>query len=96
MGRTETGVKLAEHPQVTRKFRSVRLSWPDPVCRHILVVETTLPLSEKQAGYDPARLESFVELVGGQMEEDGFDKAEIFSKDGAWGIELTNPASRNS
>jgi len=89
-------VKLSDHPQVARKFLSFRVSWPDPVCHRILVVETTLPLSEKQDGYDHAQLGSFVEFVGGHMEEVGAEKAEIFSTDGAWCVELTNPALSKS
>jgi hypothetical protein len=89
-------VKLSNHPQVTRKFLSFRVSWPDPVCHRILVVETTLPLSEKQDGYDHAQLESFVEFVGKHMEEKSAEKAEIFSTDGAWCVELKNPALKKS
>ena len=85
-------MKFSDHPHVTKEFRSFRVSWPDPAFHHILVVETTLALSEKQNGYDHARLETFVEFVGGHMEEVGAEKAEIFSPDGAWCIELTNPA----
>jgi hypothetical protein len=92
----ETGVKLSDHPQVTRTFLSFQVSWPDPVCHRILVVETTLPLSEEPDGFDHAQLESFVEFMGERMEEDGADKAEIFSKDGAWGIDLKKPESRSS
>jgi hypothetical protein len=58
-------VKLSDHPQVARQFLSFRVSLPDPVCHRILVVETTLPLSEKQDGYDHTQLGSFVEFVGG-------------------------------
>jgi hypothetical protein len=89
-------VKFSDHPQVTKEFLSFRVSWPAPVCHRILVVETTLPLSEKQDGYDYAQLEAFVEFVGGHMEEVGAEKAEIFSTDGAWCIELDNPALKRS
>jgi len=89
-------VKLSAHPHVTRKFLSFRVSWPDPVCHRILVVETTLPLSKKQDGYDHAQLESFVEFVGGHMEEVGAEKTEIFSTDGTWCVELKNPAPSKS
>lgn len=94
--REGTNVKLSAHPHVTRKFLSFRVSWPDPVCHRILVVETTLPLSEKQDGYDHAQLESFVEFVGGHMEEVGAEKTEIFSTDGTWCVELKNPAPSKS
>ena len=85
-------MKLSDHPQVTRTFLSFRVSLPDPVCHRILVVETTLPLSEKQSGYDHDQLGAFVEFVGGQMEEAGAEKAEIISIDGIWRVELPNPA----
>jgi hypothetical protein len=62
----------------------------------ILVVHTTLPLSKKQAGYDHDQLGSFIEFVGGHMEEAGAEKAEIVSTDGVWGVELTNPALSES
>ena len=88
-------VKLSEHPQVTRAISSFRVSWPDPVCHHILVVETTLPLSQEQDGYDHDRLGSFVEFVGRHMEDAGAEKSEIISADGVWGVELTNPALRS-
>src|SRR5216684_3888631 len=91
-----TGVKLSDHPQVTRDLVSFRVLWPEPVCHRILVVETTLPLSEKQGGYDHDQLGSFVEFVGGHMEDVGAEKAEIFSTDRAWCVELKNPALSKS
>jgi hypothetical protein len=72
---------------------SFRVAWPDPDVHHILVVETTIPLSKKQSGYDHAQLESLIEVVGRHMEEVGAEKAEIFSTHGIWGVELKNPAS---
>jgi len=87
-------VKPLRHSQITRTFLSFRVLWPDPACHRILVVETTLPLSEKQKGYDHAELESFIEFVGKHMEEIGAEKAEIFSADGACCIELTNPTAQ--
>jgi hypothetical protein len=89
-------VKLAEHPQITRAFPRYRFSWPDRVFQHILFVETTIPLSQKQAGYDHDQLGTFIEFVGGHMEEFGAAKAEIISADGVWGVELTNPALSKS
>jgi hypothetical protein len=89
-------MKLSDHPHVTRTLLSFHVLWPDPVCNRILVVETTLPLSEKQDGYDHAQLGSFVEFVGGHMEEEGAEKAEIISIDGIWGVELKNRALKKS
>jgi hypothetical protein len=91
-----TNVKLADHPQVEGVVLSHRVSMPDPNVHRILVVHTTLPLSKKQAGYDHDQLGSFIEFVGGHMEEAGAEKAEIVSTDGVWGVELTNPALSES
>jgi hypothetical protein len=89
-------VKLSDHPQIKGVVLSHRVSAPDTNFRYVLVVHTTMPLSKKQIGYDHAQLESFVEFVGGHMEEAGAEKAEIISTDGVWGVEFTNTALKKS
>jgi len=85
-------VKLSDHPQVTKVVVSTCSTWPDVVFERTLFVETTLPLSPQQAGYDHAQLESLVEAVGKRMEEESADKAEIISTDWIWGVGLKNPS----
>jgi hypothetical protein len=89
-------VQLSDHPLVTRWSIGCCSTWPDVVFQRILVVETTIPLSQKELGYDHAQLESFVEFVGGHMEQVGAEKAEIESTDRMSWIELKNPAPKKS
>ena len=67
-------------------------TWPDIVFQRVIFVETTIPLSPKQDGYDRAQLESLIEAVGKYMEKENAEKAEIISADWIWGVELKNPA----
>jgi hypothetical protein len=85
-------VKLLGHPQVTKIVVSRSSSWPDAVFQHVLFVETTIPLSQKQEGYDHARLASFIEVVGKYMEEVATEEAKIVSTDWTSCVQLTNPA----
>jgi hypothetical protein len=84
-------VKLSDHPQVTQVVTSAGSTWPDIVFERVLYVETTLALSQKQVGYDYAKLGLLVEAVGKHMEEESAEKALIISADRSWGIELKNP-----
>jgi hypothetical protein len=74
-------VKLSDNPDVTKVVVSTGSTWPDVVIWRTLLVETTLPLSQKQAGYDHAKLEFLIEAVGKRMEEESAEKAEIISAD---------------
>jgi hypothetical protein len=85
-------VKAFKHPQVTQAWSSFGISMPDPNVHHVFYVETTLPLSEKQDGYNHDQVASLIEVVGKYMEVIGAKKAEIISTDRIGGVELKNPA----
>lgn len=84
-------MKLSDHPQVTKLVISTGSTWPDVVFQRVLFVETTIPLSPKQDGYDTSQLESLIQAVGIHMEEERAAKAEIISADWLWRVELKNP-----
>jgi hypothetical protein len=87
-------VKLSDHPRVTKVVISTSATWPEVTVQRILFVETTIPLSQKQDGYDQAQLDSLIEVVGRYMEEENAERAEIISPDWIWGVELSNPTAR--
>jgi hypothetical protein len=53
------------------------LELPDPNLHCVLVVETDMPMTEKDEGYDPKEFGAFVDAVTDAMNRIGAEKAEI-------------------
>jgi hypothetical protein len=67
------------HPNATKVIVSTRLQWPHPgVPQCVLVVEANIPLSEKIAGYDSAKLGNLIDFVLETMDKVQAEKAEIY------------------
>jgi hypothetical protein len=75
----QSKMKVFNHPHATKVILSTRIKWPNPgVVERVLVLEANIPLSEKIAGYDPAKVGSLIDFACATMEELQTEKAEIF------------------
>ena len=67
-----------KHPNADSVIVSTRLEWPNPgIPQCVLVVEATIPLSDKIAGYDAIKLESLIDFVLETMKNVQAKEAEI-------------------
>ena len=66
-----------DHPKVVRDRIVVRLELPDPRTKHILEVETNMPISPRDAGFDQEAYDALVEAVREGMDRAGADEARI-------------------
>ena len=67
-----------KHRRVTRDYVIVRLNLPDPNTKQILVVETDMPLSDSDPGFDQDDFNSLVQAVRAAIEDrSSIDAAEI-------------------
>jgi hypothetical protein len=68
-----------KHPNAASVIVSTRLESPNPgIPRCVLVVEATIPLSDKIAGYDATELQSLIDFVLETMENVQAKEAEIY------------------
>ena len=68
-----------KHPNAASVIVSTRLEWPNPgIPQCVLVVEATIPLSDKIAGYDATKLESLIDFVLETMKNVQAEEAEIY------------------
>lgn len=66
-----------DHPEVVRDRIIVRVQLPDPRIKHVLVVETKMPISAQDAGFDQEEYNALIEAVRAGMDRTGTDEAEI-------------------
>jgi len=74
-------MRLSDYPGITRVFVGTRVRLPDPKVYHTPTVETDIPLSKKQSGYDQDRFDRLLHAVADTMEEIGADEAAIQGAD---------------
>ena len=68
-----------KHPNAASVIVSTRLESPNPgIPQCVLVVEATIPLSDKIAGYDATKLESLIDFVLETMKNVQAKEAEIY------------------
>jgi hypothetical protein len=68
-----------KHPNAASVIVSTRVEWPNPgIPQCVLVVEATIPLSDKIAGYDATKLESLIGYVSETMKNVQAEEAEIY------------------
>ena len=77
----EAKMRLLDHPGITKVAVGVRVTSPDHKVCHILTVETNMPLSKKQSGYDQDQFDRLLHAVAETMEEIGADEADIHAVD---------------
>jgi hypothetical protein len=70
-------VAHVKHPKVMRDRIVVRVQLPDPRIRHVLVVETKMPMTRQDAGFDEDEFSALVEAVRAGMDRTNADEAEI-------------------
>ena len=68
-----------DHPKVNRDRIIVRVQLPDPRTKHVLIVETKMPISAQDTGFDQEEFNGLVEAVRAGMDRAGVDEAEIVS-----------------
>jgi hypothetical protein len=66
-----------DHPKVVRERIVVRVDLPDPRPKHILEVETKMPISRDEAGFDQDKYDALVEAVRAGMDRANADEARI-------------------
>lgn len=66
-----------DHPDVVRERTIVRAQFPDLTIKHVLVVETKMPISMQDDGFDEGQYNALVEAVRTAVPLVGADEAEI-------------------
>jgi hypothetical protein len=74
-------MKLSHYPGITKVFVGVRVTSPDHKVCHILTVETNIPLSKRQSGYDQDQFDKLLRAVAETKEEIGADEVDIQAED---------------
>jgi len=77
----EAKMRLLDHPGITKVAVGARLTLPDPKVYRVLTVETDMPLSKKQSGYDQDQFDRLIHAVAQTMEEIGADQVDIHAVD---------------
>jgi len=70
-------VPHVHHPKVVTDRIIVRVQLPDPRIKHVLVVETKMPMRPQDPGFDEEEFNDLVEAVQAGMDRTGTDEAEI-------------------
>jgi hypothetical protein len=66
-----------DHPKIVRERIVVRVELPDPRTKHILEVETKMPITPGDAGFDREEYDALVDAVRAGMDRAGADEAKI-------------------
>jgi hypothetical protein len=78
---SRTAMPYFDHAEVVKDQLRIRVHLPDPPER-ILVVETRMPISSRDPGFDQEEYDGLVEAVRAGMERAGAEEAEIVSLTG--------------
>lgn len=68
---------FVKHRGVKREYVKVRVELPDPTIKRVLVVETNMPTSDKEHGFDPMEFRTLVDAVREGLKHALADVAEI-------------------
>jgi len=68
-----------DHPKVVEDRIIVRVRLPDPTVKHVLRVETKMPMTAHEAGFDQEKYDGFIKAVRAAMDRTGAHEAEIVS-----------------
>jgi len=65
-----------QHPKVKNEQIIVRVDFPNPTPKYVLVIYVDMPLFETEDGFDPEAFKELVEAVN-EAVSDAIDEAEI-------------------